>query len=140
MAHKQNIFLCLMLWLTADSTIGQKINFGRPGSGPKLSPNPNPPSPPPGIAADGTANNQAAGFAPAIPKEWVYCGNEWRRVTKYDCPMVFLDPDFSEHQNFCRPRGLSTDEYDGTNLWFFNPSPGSLYRWPWFKTSTFVLW
>ena len=58
MAIIQNIFLCFMLWLVANTSDGQKINFGRPNSGSKSKRTRPPPRPPPGFAADGTANRE----------------------------------------------------------------------------------
>jgi len=69
-----------------------------------------------------------------IPQKWVYCGNEWRQVSKLNCPMVYVDPDFSEHRSFCSPQGLLSGggdyPYDGTIMWLFDPidNPRTLYR------------
>jgi len=140
MATFQNIFLCVLLWLVvANTTDGQKINFGRPtNSGSKSNRTPAPPRPPPGFAADGTANREdspqeaaVAGFAPEFETKWVYCDNNWRQVTVYDCPIAFAnDPDFSAHRSFCSPQGpLSDYPYDGTHMWLFDPSgnPNTLF-------------
>ena len=108
---------------------------------------PNPPPPPPG---SGTALGKALTHPdllsvslerksrPASSK-WVHCNRAWREVTRLiyscmcffkifllmrsSCPIVFLDPDFSEHQEFCSVYGKHSGVYSGTfHFWLFDPA------------------
>ena len=55
--------------------------------------------------------------------KWVHCNREWRQVTRSSCPIVFLDPDFSEHQEFCSAYGKHSGVYSGTfHFWLFDPA------------------
>merc|ERR1719414_468604 len=87
------------------------VGFGRgPSSSGGLGSDPKPPSLPPNFnevssisrnapaAADAESSSGSA-FRPSSYQKWVYCNNGWRQVTRNSCPVVFIDPDFSEHQN-----------------------------------------
>merc|ERR1711862_716755 len=50
--------------------------------------------------------------------QWIFCNNEWRKATESDCPVIFKDPDFSDHSMFCVDKVLQTI-YPG----------GEIYSW-----------
>merc|ERR1711872_1082047 len=48
--------------------------------------------------------------------KWVFCQGSWHQVKKSECPVVFEDPTFEEHDIFCEDEILS-DVYPGVELW-----------------------
>ena len=55
--------------------------------------------------------------------KWVHCNRAWRQVTRSSCPIVFLDPTFSEHQEFCSAYGKHSGVYSGTfHFWLYDPA------------------
>ena len=94
---------------------------------------PNPPPPPPGSGiALGNALTQTHPDLLSVSLErkshpssskWVHCNQAWRQVTRSSCPIVFLDPTFSEHQVFCSAYGKHSGVYSGTfHFWLYDPA------------------
>merc|ERR1711953_641783 len=58
-------------------------------------------------------------FGSSFGFRWVYCNRSWKKVYQHNCPAVFNDPDFSDHQCFCSGGNLQ-NYYEGTSIWHFD--------------------
>merc|ERR1719300_112781 len=59
--------------------------------------------------------------------QWVYCNNAWRQATESNCPVIFKDPDFSDHSMFCVDKLLQTI-YPGGEIFSWDATADPQYQ------------
>merc|ERR1719192_2867255 len=113
--------LALTIIICLEILHGQKIT--RPDPPPGYN-NKNPSSPDFGQDERTTGSRGSVCSTKSCAK-WVYCVNTgmWKLVNQNNCPAVFHDHDFSDHQTFCSNPGNLPNYYDGSPIWHFTPPP-----------------